>query len=858
MDIHRSRFVPYPTSPINAISFSRSSDKGVTEPKPTLKLAIGRADGSIEIWNPDRGHWVQETVFPGGEGRSIEGLVWTQDPNDTDADDKPILGQLRLFSIASSSSVTEWHLGTGRPLRTSTGNFSEVWCLAAQPRWRTGKGTEAPKDDTIWTGQDLVAGCGDGTLAVLTTVDSDLTFKRFLARAGSKKTRCVSVIWQNRERIVAGFSDSNIRVYDARNGTLLRTMSLGVGIPGAPKDILVWRVKCLPGGDIVSADSNGELRFWDGRTYSMTQRISGHDSDCLDIVTSTDGQTVFSGGIDGKIAAYKLTSRDGEKRRWAKLSHRRIHRGDIKSMAVFDSKQMSVVVSGGADTEPAVLPLREMNRENHRRLPGLPQNQPCASAPNARLLVSWWERQVCVWRIGSQEISGLTLDNRSRQLVLKLCISGEENITSAAISNDGRLLTVSTLTATKSFQLRQSKRQDDRLRASPIELPLDVSKSGSKCAAISPDGRWLAIVCLSNDIKVMRVTTKQEDAQHLEVVKDSAELDRVYRKTMGQTGLKSYDSSINRLIFSPDSDLLCASDVSGHIDTYALDGDFDATAAPSVRVKPQKNTKKTAARPTASDSDSDDSPEDEDDFPLSFFGQSWTESPIALKLPRCESAPLIMSFHPSPPNRHLMVVITQHHQIYEFDMRAGKLSDWSRRNPTGTMPPELRGIKERVTGLIWDPRPPPLALTNGAQDSVQDSSRNERIWLHGSSWLAMLDISQEFSSAISSSEPQDNLSLTTTTDDDDEDMDAEAMDIDDAAAAAGPLRKLDTSDESDGETKHAVLPRRRWWCTYKYRPILGVVPLGGNGAGDEEQEHRPVEVVLIERPLWDLEASRGE
>ena len=186
MDIHRSRFVPFPSSPINAVAFSRSSDKGLSEPKPALRLAIGRANGDIEVWNPANGGWVQEVVFTGGDKRSIDALAWTQEPDDADLEGKPIVGQLRLFSIGSTAAVTEWNLATGRSLRASTGNFSEVWCFAAQPKWKQSKALGSTDEE--YKGQNLVAGCGDGTLAVLSTADNDLVFQRFLARSGSRKT----------------------------------------------------------------------------------------------------------------------------------------------------------------------------------------------------------------------------------------------------------------------------------------------------------------------------------------------------------------------------------------------------------------------------------------------------------------------------------------------------------------------------------------------------------------------------------------------------------------------------------------------------------------------------------------------
>ncbi|TKX18391.1 WD domain-containing protein 42 [Elsinoe australis] len=914
MDIHRSRFVPYPASPINAIAFSRTNDKDVPDPKPALKLAIGRADGSIEIWSPERGDWVQETVFPGGEGRSIEALVWTQDPSETDLSGNTMVGQLRLFSIGSSASVTEWNLNTGLPRRVSTGNFSEVWCIAAQPRQKLGYAAKEGE----WTGQDIVAGCGDGTLAVLSTAEDDLTFKRFLARSGSKKTRCMSVTWQNRDRIVAGFSDSTIRIYDARSGSVLRSMSLGAGLQGASKNVLVWRVKCLPNGDIVSADSNGEVVFWDGRSYSMMQRISGHESDCLDLVTSSDGQTVFSGGIDGKVAVYKIAERDNNKRKWAKLSHRRMHQGDIKSMAVYDAKQLSVVVTGGADTVPSVAPLRQLNKENHRRLPGLPQNQPLVSAPDARLLLSWWDRSIHIWQIGHQESIALGPSARNRKLVGGVTIKGEDNISSASISKDGRLLAVSTFKTTKLFQLRPSRHASNpRLRCRAITLPSEASNEGSRIVAISPDGKWLTTVSTTNEIKILRVIPSVEDPKHLSVLPQVAELEGVHRKTSTSLGLGKYDRTITRLAFSSNSTLFCVSNLAGHIDTFSLTGELSGSAPAAERVKPVKTRgKKTPVKKRASDSDSDSdsSSEDEDDLPLSFYGQVWGLHPEAQKLPKLDSQALVFTFHPEPGLEGNLFVVTQHHQIHEFDTTKGKLSEWSKSNPTGVLPQEFRGIKERAMGLVWD-----WDNSKTLAETANDSSRQARIWLYGSSWMGMLDISQDFgtskalpaagesgeegqqvvlsgkrkriteeekwekrfggqkrrkgkSGAGDEMQDEEKGGMPTKSsgqaDSEDEDEDLKDMDTDEEL---GPLRKADESEAEDGSGKELDgEQRRRWWCTYKYRPILGLVSLGKgsnvitNGAaiasGDDSAKHitdgavaEPLEVVLVERPHWDLE-----
>lgn len=72
-----------------------------------------------------------------------------------------------------------------------------------------------------------------------------------------------------------------------------------------------------------------------------------------------------------------------------------------------------------------------------------------------------------------------------------------------------------------------------------------------------------------------------------------------------------------------------------------------------------------------------------------------------------------------------------------------------------------------------------------------------------------------------------------------------------------PQKQLVSSTAGADGGNHA---RPRWWHTYKYRDILGIVPLsssedsyedapeaGGTGAG------APFEVAVIERPMWDVE-----
>jgi U3 small nucleolar RNA-associated protein 4 len=357
MDIHRSRFVPYPSSAINALAFSHAEPEHGSQEPESLRLAIGRANGNIEIWNPKNGAWLQEKVFYGGKDRSVEGLAWTQEPDYKDASNTLIPGRLRLFSIGYSSSVTEWDLATGLPLRHSSGNHSEVWCFAVQPRQR--RNSAGASNDGKCLHQKIVAGCADGTVVLLSTEGNDLTFERFVTRATNKKARALSIAYKDSNTVLAGFADSMIRVFDTRNGSVIRNISLGGGPLGGPKEILVWKVKCLANGDFVSGDSTGEIRIYSGKNYSQTQRISGHEADILDLAVSRDGTSLFSAGMDRRTCFYTRrkpgNKMEGQSGQWRKVSHQRYHQHDVKAMATYEGHKLNVVVSGGESSGTLLL-----------------------------------------------------------------------------------------------------------------------------------------------------------------------------------------------------------------------------------------------------------------------------------------------------------------------------------------------------------------------------------------------------------------------------------------------------------------------------------------------------------------------
>ncbi|CAI7594605.1 unnamed protein product [Penicillium manginii] len=935
MDIHRCRFVSYNPQAINSLAFSHppsadAAGRGV----PTLRLAIGRANGDIEIWNPMRGAWFQETMLRGGKDRSIEGLTWTLDPSEDGPDGSKLPGKLRLFSIGYSTAVTEWDLEQGRPLRHSSGNYGEIWCLASQPRWQPTKrgkdGKFLPPAEGEYTGQHLAAGCADGSIVILSTADGDLKFLR-LMRPSTKRARVLSVTFQNRHTIVAGYADSSIRLFDIRNGQQLRTISLGKGPSGGPKELLVWSVKCLPDGTIVSGDSAGEIRFWDAKNYSLTQRLQGHLADVLDVAVSANGDTVVSGGADQRTVVFRKKEGDkGDKKaRWAEVMHRRYHSHDVKTFAVYETKDISIAVSGGPDATPIVLPLREFGKEHHRKLSSLPQIPQLTSAPSSRLVMSFWDREVSLWRVARGPTSQLeSIDGQRHKLVAKVMIQGEENITSAMLSPDGKTLAVATISDVKVFTVRRRKGDEKgALRIQKIDVPKALSSEGARLVTISPDSRWLCVVRPNSEVYVAKIQTALSATEKPQILPQLANLKRAVRHARHEKAshgtLGDYERIIRSVVFSEDSKIIAAGDLSGCIDTWTLNKEI------------QSQTNGQAKKNGASDSD-DDSSDDEDDNAV-IEGERWLPAASESPIPRMKSGITLLSFRPASPSTKVLanganpkasagqdrlMVVTSEHQLIEFEVLSGKLSDWSRRNPKAYLPAEFRGVKDRAMGCIWD-------LFEG----------RERLWMYGTSWLWMFDLLQDFptpeemeaeeskssNQLIKASkrkrdpleEEEDNrkkpnsgagdriprsqmdihlgskvrkivgsdesqgewISLDQERqrvpgeDDESYDYDETFVAGNDATLARlrredGPALENGTPQKGTSKGKVADTPKksqvttngissqptRRWWHTYKYRDLLGIVPLSSLSGDDEEQgPSENLEVALIERPMWDVE-----
>lgn len=465
MIVHRSRFVNFNQANITALAFSHKSDNEKLTPSD-LRLAVGRSNGDIEIWNP-RNSWFQELLIQGGKDRSIEGLCWSNLPGEP----------LRLFSIGGSTVVTEWNLTTGLPLKNYDCNAGVIWSIAMN------------------TSQNKIAvGCDNGTAVIIDISGGpgSLEHDTVLVR---QEARILTLAWNKDDFVIGGCSDGKIRIWsaqegDEQKGRLLHTMKVD---KSKKESTLVWSVLYLPAtNQIVSGDSTGSVKFWDFHYATLNQSFKPHEADVLCLTTDVSNKHVFSAGVDRKI--FQFTQSSGKNQRdnsnkWVTSSNRLFHGNDVRALCSYQSKGADFLVSGGVEKTLVISSLSSFSDGAYKKMPlVVPFMKNILVNKEQRLVIMWHESTVKVWKIGEDLDS-----DKNYKLVCKLVLKEEQNISTCTISPDGQVLIVSRPTTTKVFHLQPVS---NKLKVTKLDNDL-LLKTGSKIVRFIDNSK--IIVCSSDD-----------------------------------------------------------------------------------------------------------------------------------------------------------------------------------------------------------------------------------------------------------------------------------------------------------------------------------------------------------------------
>lgn len=439
MDIHRCSFLDYTPESITSCAFSHESNLDEFAPK-NFRAAIGRADGTIEIWNPhnSRTKWVLETIVPGSKGNSIEGLVWSS-KND------PKLPP-RLFSIGGSTILTEWDLSTGIPLKNFDCNAGVIWSISINS-----------------THDKIALGCDDGSVVVVDINGGPgvIEHETILQR---QKNRVLSLCWVENRMIIGGCADGRIRCWSYSNsdetndedntensesnikGRLIQTLRVDKN-KGEPS--LIWCLLYLPkSNQFVSGDSTGTVKIWDLKHLVLQQSFQIHEADVLCLAKDVTGEKFFTAGVDRKIFNFNYTKMSKVNSKWINMSNRLLHGNDVRAMTSYQSKNLDFLISGGIERIMLINSTDNFQSSVSFKLPLNPLIENVIVNEKKRLVIMWQRNEIKIWK--------LKLDH-TKKLVAKLTLSDPENITNVDISSNGEYLLVSRLSVVKLFRLEEDE-----------------------------------------------------------------------------------------------------------------------------------------------------------------------------------------------------------------------------------------------------------------------------------------------------------------------------------------------------------------------------------------------------------------
>jgi U3 small nucleolar RNA-associated protein 4 len=468
-----------------------------------------------------------------------------------------------------------------------------------------------------------------------------------------------------------------------------------------------------------------------------------------------------------------------------------------------------------------ILPLQNHGKEHQLTLSGLPQSPPIDSAPQARLFACWWQQELHIWKVGK------SYDEQSHRKVAQLSLQGEENIADAALSPDGSYIAVVTTAELRIFKISITSKDSNRYHVQRITT---TKSAGGRLVKFSSDGKWLVVVSNANEVKLARFVVEDEIGLNFQ------NLNRLFRQDKRQTeSLGDYIRTINRICFSADSKMLAVSDLAGYIDSWVL------TETESILPK-QNGASKHNGHMT--DSDSESEPEDE----AVFDHFTWKPNPASEDLPQLDSPAIAISFRgvnssktetQTLGNNTELFVLTANHHIREFDLSTGSFTEWSKRNPRNVLPEAFQSVRDRGMGLLWNP--------------------NGWLWVYGAQWVFGLDTTVDHKAEDAKLDHQKKKrkrgqdgaggrvrpdEVAGMAPDEDEEKDQDQMDLDSDEDIGALMNGVEPVKLTNGASKD--VKTSKWYMTFKYRPILGIVPM-------QKTDDKELEVVLVERPLWDLD-----
>ncbi|XP_068232510.1 U3 small nucleolar RNA-associated protein 4 homolog isoform X2 [Palaemon carinicauda] len=299
--IHNVRFYDFEPKSIQCMAYEDYTDR----------LALSRADGSIEIWNCKHNPFMQLVLPAVDEDASVEGLAWCND---------------RLFSVGLHGYVLEYDLALCNVKSRTAVTGGPTWCVALSP------------DKT-----KLAAGTEEGYVCLFDVCSSNIMYNKTLEK---QEGRILSISWHWSNNYIVTGSINCVRLWSLKEGRVTRCSFAH----GKNQEIIVWSVKILNDMTIVSGDSRGMVCFWNSTLGTLIESVQSHKADVLCIAVAHDQTYLHVSGVEPTIVRVCLVNpggKSGKKARWVTSVKLKLHSHDVRALALSHENKL---YSGGVDT----------------------------------------------------------------------------------------------------------------------------------------------------------------------------------------------------------------------------------------------------------------------------------------------------------------------------------------------------------------------------------------------------------------------------------------------------------------------------------------------------------------------------
>lgn len=534
LQVHKCRFVSWMPQSISTLKYSHSQ----------TKLAVGRANGAIEVWNTEN-RWYQQLNIPGtGPNNIARSFVWVPTKLPI-VKNVPSQAPERLFSAGLNGEIIEWDLVRLQPKFVTIVGAGGIWAM-------DGVQCKSKDSNEVEYHYLLSIACEDGRVRVYRVTDDGPCILQ--STSLRQQTRILSVSFhENGKLLCCGDAAGAIQILQTNNCKQKYRMTSSAG---KGETCRVWAVIFLRNGTIISGNSAGHTEFWDSAMGVQIQSIRSHDYDIISLVANARQETIISAGVENKLVKIAYSGS-----RWVVVRSRRHHTHDVAAvdicMTSTGKNRCEWVVSGGVDSLLISQTLEKMEAEirfsSTTRVFPFPHLPQYSISRAKRLLLCFTSNALQLWQLGQardEDISffpnhGAVPMASAANQILDIDLKSTWGILCCAMSPDSQYIAASTIRELYLFSL-VLERGAPQLRR--IRLP---AVSGVLRMVFSGDSARLFLATNEGLIVVFDIASRQ--------------VIQVFSEHQGNQG------SICTLAISDDAQWLASGDTTNTIHIFNLD-----------------------------------------------------------------------------------------------------------------------------------------------------------------------------------------------------------------------------------------------------------------------------------------------